>query len=109
MNKFAPLALAATILTFSLFPIAVHAAEPLQPAHTAAQDTGTPAVAVSAGKLIYDAKGRLIAPVYRVADGGLVQVIVEDQLVSIPAQTLSESQGKVVTSLTKADLLKAGR
>ena len=106
MNTFVPVALAAMLAAVSL-PAAGQAAEPMQQTHVAPQAASAPAISVAAGKLIYDAKGRLIAPVYHVTDTGLVQVILEDQLVTIPAQTLSENQGKVVTSLTKADLLRA--
>jgi hypothetical protein len=99
-------ALVAALAVFSAAPVAAQAAEPMEATHAAPQGSG-PAVSVAAGKMIYDAKGHLIAPVYHVTDGGMVQVILDEHLVTIPAQTLSESQGKVVTSLTKADLMRS--
>jgi sporulation protein YlmC with PRC-barrel domain len=91
MNKLTPLALAAALATFSLFPIAVHAEEAK--------------ASVVAGKAIYSADGKRIGAIYRVTQAGVVQVILEGKLVSVPAETISESNGKIVTSVTKSDLL----
>ncbi|MEY4160051.1 MAG: hypothetical protein RLZZ136_672 [Pseudomonadota bacterium] len=96
MNKFTPLALAATLATFSLFPMSVHA------------ETAAPSNAgFTVGKTIYSANGQRIAPIYRVKKTGVVQVILDGKLVTVPVETLSNVDGKVTTSLTKADLLHA--
>lgn len=105
MNKFAPLALAATLATFTLLPVAVHA-ETSQTVR-AATDVAAPAVSVVAGKMIYGANGQRVAAVYRVTDSGVVQVIIDGKLVTVPASSLSEQNGKVVTSLSRSELFHA--
>jgi hypothetical protein len=92
MKKLTPLALAAALATFSLFPIAVHAEEA--------------AVKAAAGKTIYSANGQRIGAIYRVNQAGQVQLIIEGRLVTVPSETISENAGKLTTSLTKSDLLK---
>ncbi|WP_310531995.1 hypothetical protein [Novosphingobium sp.] len=93
MNKFLPLALAATLASFSVLPVAVHAEEATQ--------------SITAGKSLYSAKGNRIAAIYRVTQAGAVQVILEGKLITVPTDTLSQDNGKVVTTLTKAELLKS--
>lgn len=92
MNKFLPLALAATLASFSVLPVAVHAEETTQ--------------AITAGKALYSAKGNRIGAIYRVTQAGAVQVILEGKLITVPSSTLSQADGKIVTTLTKAELLK---
>jgi hypothetical protein len=93
MNKFASLALAATLALGAVLPVSSHASE------------AAPATAV-AGKMLYSANGTRVAAVYRVTQSGQVQIILEGQLVTVPASSLSEADGKLVTTLTKADLRK---
>jgi hypothetical protein len=102
--KLAPIALAATLVTFSLAPAAVYAAETSQSVQAAAEASP---VAVNAGKMIYGPNGQRIAPAYRVTSEGTVQVILNGKLVNIPASTLSDANGKVTTSLTKKELTSA--
>jgi hypothetical protein len=92
MKKFTPLALAAALATFSLFPIAVHA-----------EEAGNKA---AAGKAIYSANGQRIGAIYRVTQAGQVQLILEGHLVTVPNETISDNAGKLTTSLTKSELLK---
>jgi len=92
MKKLTPLALAAALATFSLFPIAVHAEEV--------------AVKAAAGKTIYSANGQRIGAIYRVTQAGQVQLILEGRLVTVPSETITENGGKLTTSLTKSELLK---
>jgi hypothetical protein len=61
-------------------------------------------VAVNTGKQVYDAGGRRIGAVYRVTSDGNPQIIVDGKLVTIPASTLSEANGKIQSSLNKADI-----
>lgn len=103
MNKFVPVALLATLATFAVAPVAF-AAESSQTVR-AETDAAAP-VAVSAGKMLYGANGQRIAAVYRVTSAGNAQVILNGQLYTVPASTLSEVNGKVTTSLTKADITK---
>ena len=104
MNKLAPLALAATLVTFTLAPAAVYAAETSQSVSAPAEAA---AVSVNAGKMIYGPNGQRIAPAYRVTSEGAVQVILNGKLVNIPSSTLSDVNGKVTTSLSKKDLTSA--
>ena len=102
MNKFAPLAALATLATFTLLPVAVHAAEASQSVRAAATEA---AVKVTEGKMVYGSNGQRLAPVYRVNSDGSVQLILEGKLVTITAATLTTANGKVATTLTKAQLL----
>jgi len=61
-------------------------------------------VSVSPGKMIYGANGRRIGAVYRVTAQGNPQLIIDGKLVTVPASTLSSVDGKVTTSLSKADI-----
>lgn len=99
MSKFA---IAAVLAALSLAP-AAQAAESSQSVRAATDATAAP-VAVSAGKMIYGGNGQRIAPAYRVTADGTVQVILNGKLVNIPASTLSDANGKIATSLTKAEL-----
>lgn len=105
MNKFAPLALAATLATFTLLPVAVHA-ETSQTVR-AVTETTAPAVSVAPGNMIYGANGQRIAAVYRVTAASGVQIIIDGKLITVPASSLSEQNGKVVTSLTRSELFHA--
>ena len=96
------LAIAATLAALSLVP-AAQAAESSQTVR-AATDAAAAPVSVSAGRMIYGSNGQRIAAAYRVTADGTVQVILNGKLVNIPASTLSEADGKVSTTLTKAEL-----
>lgn len=96
------LAIAATLAALSLVP-AAQAAESSQTVRAATDASAAP-VAVSVGRMIYGGNGQRIAPAYRVTSEGTVQVILNGKLVNIPASSLSEANGKVATTLTKAEL-----
>jgi hypothetical protein len=95
MLKFVPVALLATATLFAVTPAALRAADA--------------AVSVNAGQALYGTDGRRVASVYRVTDEGTVQVIIDGKLVNVPAESLSEADGKVVTTLSRSDLRRAGR
>jgi hypothetical protein len=61
-------------------------------------------VAVSAGKGLYDSAGHRVGSIYRVTNEGDAQVILNGKLVTVPASTLSEVNGKITTSISRADL-----
>lgn len=105
MNKFAPLALAATVATLAFVPATVFAAESSQTVRAEAAQASQ--VAVSAGKMLYGGNGQRVAAVYRVTADGSPQVILNGKLVTVPASSLSEVNGKLTTSLTKRDLAAA--
>lgn len=101
MNKLVPIALLATLATFAVAPAAVYASE------SAAVSEAAAPVAVEAGKMIYGPNGQRIAAAYRVTKEGNVQAILNGKLVSIPAATLSEVDGKITTSLTRSQVARA--
>lgn len=101
MNKFAPLALAATIVALGAAPAVVFAAE-TQAVHAVSEGAG---VDVSAGKMLYGPDGNRIAKIYRVSREGNPQLIIDGKMVTVPASTLSDADGKVATSLTKREIL----
>jgi hypothetical protein len=57
--------------------------------------------------MLYTTNGRRIASIYRVTAEGNPQVILNGKLVTVPASSLSEVDGKVATSLTKKELSSA--
>ena len=73
----------------------------------AATDATAAAVAVNAGKMLYASNGQRIAAIYRVTAEGNPQVILNGKLVTVPASSLSDVNGKVTTSLTKIELGRA--
>ena len=64
-------------------------------------------VQVDTGKMLYSSTGHRIASVYRVTSEGNPQVILDGRLVTVPASTLTEVEGKLTTSLTKRDLARS--
>ena len=59
-------------------------------------------VSVSKGQMLLAANGARLGVVYRVNADGSPQLIIDGKLVTIPASTLSSSDGKLTTSLTKS-------
>lgn len=53
---------------------------------------------------LYDASGSSVAKVNRVADDGDVLVIYKGKVRRVQAETLSKTDGKLMTSLTKKEL-----
>ena len=104
MSKFAPFAAIAALAVLAA-PAAVFAAESSQSVH-AATDAAA-AVELNAGKMLYASNGQRVAAIYRVNGEGNPQVILNGKLVTVPASTLSEVNGKVTTSLTKSELGRA--
>lgn len=69
-----------------------------------AAESGTAAASPAVGKMLYSAGGKKLAAVYKIAANGAPQVLIDGKLVTVPASTLSEVNGKVETSLTKKEL-----
>ena len=105
MKKLAPLAALATVATLAVLPATVFAAETSQSVRAATEEAA--AVELNAGKMLYGPDGRRIASVYRVTSEGNAQVIIDGRLIPVPASSLSDVAGKVTTSLTKRDLVRA--
>lgn len=106
MIKLAPVAFVATLALFSVAPAALHA-ESSQSVQ-AAVGTAAP-VDVKVGKSLYGPDGKRIASVYRVTDAGQVQIILQGKLVNVPVSSLSEVDGKIATTSTKSELVRAAR
>jgi hypothetical protein len=102
MTKFVALAAVATVALFST--PAAFAAETSESVRAVTDAAATP-VAATAGKMLYS-NGQRVAAIYRVANGD-PQIILNGKLVTVPASSLSEVDGKITTSLTKQDLSRA--
>jgi hypothetical protein len=100
MKKFIILAALATV---AVAP-ASYAAETSQSVRAATEGAG---VQVDAGKMLYGAGGFRIASVYRVSAEGAPQIILDGKLITVPAATLTEVDGKLTTSLSKRDLARS--
>jgi hypothetical protein len=69
-----------------------------------ANDSATPTVATR-GKLVVTADGARLGTVYRVGSDGAAQMIVGGKMITVPASTLSSVDGRLVTSLSKNEIL----
>jgi hypothetical protein len=98
------LALLAALATVAVAPAAL-AGETTQSVREVTEAAGT--VDVDAGKMLYSSSGHRIASVYRVTAEGNPQVILDGRLVTVPASTLSDVNGKLTTSLSKRDLARS--
>ena len=76
------------------------AALSLSPNMASAADA-TPVV----GKMLYSTGGKKLAPVYKLDSTSAPQIMLEGKLITIPAATLTEVEGRIETSLTKKDLM----
>ncbi len=84
MNKFAAIILTATTLSLTA-PVAF-------------------AAEAQRNDRLYDATGSSVAKVSRVADDGDVLVIYKGKVRRVQAETLSNTDGKLMTTLTKKEL-----
>jgi len=57
------------------------------------------------GKMLIAANGARLGSVYRVGPDGAAQIIIDGKMVAVPANTLSKTDGKLTTSLTKSEVL----
>ena len=107
MNKFAPFALLATFAALAVIPTTVFANEANQQVRAVADGTAaTAAVVATTGKMLYGPDGKRIAAIYRATANGDAQLIIESRLIVVPAATLSLVNGKLATSLTKAEIAR---
>jgi hypothetical protein len=105
MNKIAPFALLATVATLAVIPSAVFAAEASQSVQAGAETAATAPVSISAGKMLYGPDANRIGSIYRVNANGDAQIIINGRLLTVPVSTLSSTNGKVATNLTKSQIL----
>ncbi len=105
MTKFSPIALLAAVASLALIPSAVSAAETNQQVRETANAVAAPStVTVTTGKMLYGPNGARIASVYRVTSNGDAQIILNSRLFTVPASTLTETNGKISTSLSKTEI-----
>ena len=97
MKKFA-IVLGAALLSAGLAPAVAMADE------AAASAT----VEVKRGDMVYTADGKRLGNVYRVSAAGDAQLIYRAKMITVPASTLSVTEGKLTTSLTLSEVRKAG-
>src|SRR5258707_1096827 len=73
-------------------------------APAAATTTQVSAVTVARGQVVASANGSRIGAVSRLTEDGSPQIIFRGHLVTVPLATISLTDGKLVTSLTPAQL-----
>jgi hypothetical protein len=56
--------------------------------------------------MLYDSTGHRVASVNRVTANGDAQIILNGLLITVPASTLSLADGKLKTSLSRAEINK---
>jgi hypothetical protein len=65
--------------------------------------SGAPVVAEK-GKMLMSSNGARLGAIYKVVDGA-AQIIIDGKLVTVPANTLSNANGKITTSLSKSEVI----
>jgi hypothetical protein len=88
-------------MKFSIFAVACIFAATAAVAEDQSGTVAANAAAASKGQLLLAANGARLGTVYRLTADGSPQVIIEGRMVTIPATTLSVSNGKLMTSLSK--------
>jgi hypothetical protein len=67
----------------------------------AMSQAATAASAAAEGAQLFSEDGHRLGAVYKVTDDGSARLIVDGKMVTIPAATLSDVNGKLTTTLTK--------
>jgi hypothetical protein len=62
-------------------------------------------VVAEKGKMLVTSSGTRLGSVYRVGPDGSAQIIIDGKMVTVPASTLSNVDGKLTTSLSKSEVL----
>ena len=57
------------------------------------------------GKLLYDVDGKKLAPIYKLDEKGVPQILLDGKVITVPMSTLTEVDGKFTTKLSKRDLM----
>lgn len=61
------------------------------------------------GEMLHASNGRKVAAVYEIGEEGEVRVIFARKLMTVPADTLFREDEKLMTSLSKRDIILANR
>lgn len=92
---------------FALLMFAAATTVSVLPTVASAQETAVATPAIAPGKMVFAANNQRLGAVYRVS-GDSVQVIIDGKMISLPAATVSAADnGKYVTTLTKAEVMRA--
>ena len=75
------------------------------PAAAESPPDAAPAPSVEKGKMLVAANGSRLGVIYRVGPDGSAQLIIDGHMVAVPANTISNTDGKLTTSLTKSQVL----
>jgi hypothetical protein len=70
-----------------------------------ASATDAASAVAAKGKVLVAADGARLGTVYRVGPDGAVQMILDGKMITVPASTLSSVDGRLVTSLSKNQVL----
>lgn len=97
-----------TLAAASLIAVPAIASETAQDAAAPASAEAAAPVA-KAGQAIFSADGRRLGSIYRVAADGSAQMLLDGRMFTIPAETISQNDGKIVTSLSKKDIISQRR
>ena len=60
---------------------------------------------VARGKMLYATGGSRLGTIMRVTQDGSAQIIIDGKMVTVPASSISANEGKVVTSLSKNEVI----
>jgi hypothetical protein len=74
------------------------------PSSTSSEAGAAPVVATK-GTMLMSSNGSRLGQVYRVTVDGSTQIIIDGKMVTVPAGTLSNANGKLTTSLSKSEVL----
>ena len=84
-----------------IFVLGVLAMLPVVRAQTASEG----AAVVTKGVMLFSADGSRLGAVYRVTEDGSAQIIIDTKMVTVPVTTISTKEGKLITTLKKAQVI----
>lgn len=84
-----------------IFVLGVLAMLPVVRAETASEATAV----VTKGVMLFSADGSRLGAVYRVTEDGSAQIIIDTKMVTVPVTTISTKDGKLITTLKKAQVI----
>lgn len=96
----------AALATVAMAPTAAVASESSQSVEAATEEAAQK-LDISRGTMLYGAEGNRIERIYRVTSSGDAQLIIDGKMITVPASTLSEADGKLTTSLSKREVSSA--
>jgi hypothetical protein len=82
-----------TLSVFSMLPV------------VRAEMAADAAAVVMKGAMLFSADGSRLGAVYRVTNDGSAQIIIDAKIVTVPVATISTKEGKLITTLKKAQVI----